>query len=91
MYWRYVKVLAACSINCTESSGCSEPARNRSNARGIAVHVRTLFEVDVPGQRLDVHHGGLGGLVEVQDDERTGGPGVCTCTVRYDLGGGLTW
>ena len=30
------------------------------------------------------------GSVEVQDDERTRGPGVCTCTVRHDLDSGLT-
>jgi hypothetical protein len=57
--------------------------------KGIAVHVRTLLEIDVPGQRLDVHHGGVGGLVEVQDDERAYRPGVCTCTIGRDLNGGL--
>ena len=33
---------------------------------------------------------GVGGLLVVQDDERTRGPGVCACTVRHDLDGGLT-
>jgi hypothetical protein len=33
--------------------------------------------------------GGVGRFREVQDDERTGGPGVCTCTVGHDLDGGL--
>src|ERR1039458_3659875 len=57
--------------------------------KGIAVHVRTLFEVNVPGERLDVHHGGVGGLFEVQDDECADRPSVCTCTVRHDLDGRL--
>jgi hypothetical protein len=57
--------------------------------KGIAVHVRTLLEVDVPSQRLDVHDVGVGGLVEVQDDERADRSGVCTCTVGDDLNGGL--
>ncbi len=58
--------------------------------KGIAVHVRTLLEIDVPSQSLDVHHSGVGGLREVQDDERTGGAGVSARTVGHDLDGGLT-
>ena len=49
--------------------------------KGIAVHVRTLLEIDVPGQRLDIHHVGIGWLGEVQDHERADRPGVCACTV----------
>src|SRR5207248_2595153 len=55
----------------------------------IAVHVRTLFEIDVPGQSLDVHHSGVGGLREVQDDERTRRASVSSRAVGHDLNGGL--
>jgi hypothetical protein len=34
--------------------------------------------------------GRIGGLREVQDDERTRGPGMCTRAVGHDLDSGLT-
>ena len=55
----------------------------------IAGHIRTLLEIDVPGERLDVHHGRVGGLVEVQDDERPDRPGMRTRPVGHDLDRGL--
>ena len=44
--------------------------------KGIAVHVRTLLEVDVPGQRLHVHHVRVGGL---RKSRMTNAPIVPAC------------
>src|SRR6266700_3619666 len=38
--------------------GSEQPVKRK----GVAVHVRGLFEVDVTGQGLDGHHGGIGWL-----------------------------
>src|SRR5215472_18131427 len=61
--------------------GSEQPGK----CKGIAIHVQWLFEVDVTGQGLDVHHGRVSWLWKVQDDERARGSGVCACTEGHDL------
>ena len=52
--------------------------------KGIAVHIRTLLEIDVPSERLDVHHGGVGGLLEVQEEGGRGLFLVAALSTRWD-------